>query len=165
MHHQYWNITKVERYNKASISRINGGRDATKKLKDVFHQGSLSLSLFKWNVAYSSIFVFSKSKCTAFFCQPNSIWLFSWELAISNPSYHAPRILEHNMSWEVQTLLSRINGGKNVTKKLKYVFYQGSLLLSLFKWDVAYSSIFVFSASKCTVFLVSQSLYDSTVEK
>ena len=51
MHHEYWNITKLERYNKPSLSRINGGKNVTKKLKDVFYQGSPSLSLFKWDVA------------------------------------------------------------------------------------------------------------------
>ena len=50
MHHEYWNITKLERY-KPSLSRINGGKKVTKKLKDVFYQGSPSLSLFKWDVA------------------------------------------------------------------------------------------------------------------
>ena len=45
MHHEYWNITKLERY-KPSLSRINGGKNVTKKLKDVFYQGSPSLSLF-----------------------------------------------------------------------------------------------------------------------
>ena len=37
------------------------------------------------------------------FSQPISIWLISGKLMISNPSYHAPRILEHYKSLEVQS--------------------------------------------------------------
>ena len=129
MHHQYLNITRVERYKKPSLSRINGGENATKKLKDVFHQGSPSLSLFKWDVAYSSIFVFSwESKCTTIFSHLISLYEFSDEiwLFLTLP-YHAAQILEHYKSWEVQqTFPSRISGGKNATKQQKDVYDQGS---------------------------------------
>ena len=51
MHHEYWNTTKLGRYNKPSLLRINGGQNVTKKLNDVVYQGSPSLSLFNWDVA------------------------------------------------------------------------------------------------------------------
>ena len=132
MFHEYWNITKLERY-QPSISRINSGQKVTRKKKYVFYREYPLSSLFKWDVASAATFIFLTKKGTAIFSRAISLWLFSF-LTI---------FIMYHEYWNITKLerykpsLSRINSGKKVTKKQKDVFYRDSPLLSLFKKDVA----------------------------